>query len=599
MKFMWTRRRWELLAFSWLMVLLAMVWPGAGQARFERMWWPFVPVMAGVGVAVCFSVLKRMSFEPSMGWLRNMQNPLVLILVASVMMVPFGVNAHSAAEHVTPPTEWHVVGLDGAFMETFDWVRENTHENSIFSIQWSFGHLFTGATRRPSVVDGAEVPAREGTWENDPTFTPRPPDYIYYVEDSRGLIYGMDVARKSYAINGRRIDVQWFPIIGEDELEWYLATYRDNYDVKIDYMIFSVEEYSQAYNYYQFSQPGNILLSAERLFTPSQLQPTVEGQSYVFNFGENRPAVVLDIQTRDVYLRAGNENLMMDGYGVFRINSQGQITDFVPPFNPPSSTPDIQETLVVFLNEEDQIVSAWLVDGVSAEITGRPVPVSVLVFSGNTESVDYAEEVFTSSNGYVRVIKVYHVPSPRSPADHALINEDTPKLQWYKVPGASTYELQVDDSADFYSPEIQENDLTGMTYVPSTALSDGDYFWRVAAYDSGGNLIGWSDVHSFTIEVTPPKVPTLHVPENGAELSDNTPTFEWASSPDAQKYRLLVDENSEFSSPEIDITQTENSYTSATELPDDNYYWKVIAIDRAGNESESLVRTFSVLTGGT
>ena len=598
-KFLWTRKRWELLTFSWLVVLLAMVWPGTGQERFERMWWPFVPVMAGVGVAVLVSLLRCLSFEPSLGWLRYLQNPLSLLLVAGIIVVPFAANAYNVAERVGPPTEWRVRGLDEAFMETFDWVQENTRENSIFSIQWSLGHLFTGAAWRPSVVDGAEIPAREGTWENDPTFTPRPPDYIYYVEDTQEIIYGADVPRKSYAINGRRIDVQWFPIIGEEEFEWYLMTYRDDYDVKIDYVIFSIDEYSQAYNYYQSAQPGDMLLSAERLFTPSQLQPTVEGQNYVFNFDENRPAVVLDTQAQNVYLRTENGNLTMDGYGVMKVDEQGRITDFLPPFHPPPSTPDIQETLIVLLNEEDQIMSAWLVNGVSAEITGRPIPVSVLVFSGNTESVDYVEDVFTSSNGYVRIIKVYHVPSFRSPADHALINDSTPELRWYGAVGASTYELQVDDNIDFSSPEIQENGLTDGTYTTPTILPDGGYYWRVAAYDLGGNLAGWSDISSFTIDTVPPEVPALHAPDNGVELSDNTPTFEWTQVPDAQNYRLLVDENSEFGSPEIDVTQAENTYTSVTELQDGSYYWKIIATDLAGNESESLVRTFSVLTVGS
>ncbi|RLG57334.1 MAG: hypothetical protein DRN83_02140 [Hadesarchaea archaeon] len=615
LKFIWSRKRWEILTFAWLIVLLAMVWPGAGQARFERMWWPFVPAMAGVGVAVCLSVLKQMSFEPSMGWLRNMQNPLVLILVAGMVVVPFGVNAHSAAEHVAPPTEWRGVGFDEAFMETFDWIRENTPENSIFSIQWSFGHLFTGVARRPTVVDGAEVPAREGTWENDPTFVPRPPDYIYYVEGDQGLIYGVDVSPKSYwsnleswvkdepgskfgsfEINGRRIDVEWFPMMGGDELEWYLETYRDNYGVKIDYVIFSVDEYSRAYGYYQSTQIRNILLVAERLFDLSQLHPTSENGKYVFNFGENREAVVLDYQNGSVYLRTDNGDMTMDGYGVMRV-SDGQITDLIQ-FNPPTSTPDIEETLILFLDEEDQITSARLVKGVSEKVFARPIPVGVLAFSGNLESVGYMEDVFTSSNGYVRVFKIYHLPSLAAPADNSLTNDNTPEFKWYEAVGGVTYELQVDDNADFSSPEIHEDNLSARTYMASTALPDGDYFWRVAAYDSAGNLMGWSDVHAFAVDTTPPEMPTLHAPENGAQLNDNTPTFEWAPSFEAQEYRLLVDENSEFSSPEIDLTQTENSYTSTTELPDDNYYWMVIAIDRAGNESESLVRTFSVLAGG-
>jgi hypothetical protein len=403
-----SRKRWELLIISWLIVLAAMVWPGAGQVRFERLWWPFVPVLAGVGTVTVISFLRRISVETYGEQLKHLQNPIALLLVAGVVAAPFAVNAYTNAYQTVPPTEWHGFrGLDEGFMEAFDWLRENTPENSVVSIQWSFGHLLTGAAQRATVCDGAEIRAEEGTWENDPSFVPRPPDYIYRVEGNYAYIYGMDIPRRPFEINGRRIDVQWFPLIGENEFEWYIKTYRDNYGVKIDYVVFSYDEFYQSYGYYFSTQPRNILLSAERLFTPSQLFPTVEGSEYTFNFGENRRKVVFNLTTQGVYLKTDNENLNLDGCGLLRVNENGEITDFIN-FFPPSTTPDIQETLIIFLDGNGNVVSAWLVGGVSRVIEERPVPMGMRVFRDNIQDIDYLRVAFTSSNGLVKVLELDH-----------------------------------------------------------------------------------------------------------------------------------------------------------------------------------------------
>ena len=84
--------------------------------------------------------------------------------------------------------------------------------------------------------------------------------------------------------------------------------------------------------------------------------------------------------------------------------------------------------------------------------------------------------------------------------------------------------------------------------------------------------------------------PTLASPSDNSETTDNTPTFEWGNVSNAENYRLLVDNDSDFSSPEVDVTlgAGENSFTVLDEnaLPYGSYYWKVIAI-RGSVEKES------------
>ncbi|MDI6814104.1 MAG: STT3 domain-containing protein, partial [Desulfitobacteriaceae bacterium] len=256
LKFCWSRKRWELLVFPWLIVIAAMVWPGRGQVRFERMWWPFVPILAGVGAAALVSLVRRLSFEQFGEWLRHFQRPVVIAFSISLVATPFIFNAYTVAEGTTPPTEWHG-GLgwrDEGFMDAFTWLG-NTPENSVVAIQWSYGHLLTGTSRRATVADGTETMGELGKWENVASI--QPPDYIYYVSDSRGLIYGMDVPARSYQVNGRRIDVARFPTMDENEFRWIIRTYRDNYGCKIDYIVFDASEYYSARNYYNVTQPAN------------------------------------------------------------------------------------------------------------------------------------------------------------------------------------------------------------------------------------------------------------------------------------------------------------------------------------------------------
>lgn len=100
----------------------------------------------------------------------------------------------------------------------------------------------------------------------------------------------------------------------------------------------------------------------------------------------------------------------------------------------------------------------------------------------------------------------------------------------------------------------------------------------------------------YTIEEAPPGKPVLVSPENATQ-TDNTPTFEWIVGSDADNHRLLVDNESDFSSPADNVLlgPADNTWTKpAPGYPDDNYYWKVIAINAQG-ENESDTWTFEAI----
>lgn len=480
MKLLWTRKKHELLVLAWFVVLLFMVWPGKGTARFDRMWWPLLTCLAGVGLAWVVSLAKKYPLWVFLGgtglagmlsvqgWLGGrlvLQFPLLLGLagvglvgvvvlysvknsseelsdelsghihhfllpVLAVVLVSsaFVANAGAAAAATTPPTEWRGFrGIDSGFMEAFSWIDNNTSSDSIFSIQWSFGHLFTGAAQRPAVTDGSETPGQTGVWESD-TSIPHPPDYVYYVTpDGQGEMYGINVPREPFFVNGRRTDVQAFPLMGMNELKWYLKTYRDSYGVEINYLIFSYDEYYNAVYHYQTSDFGyQYLWPAERRLTSTIKGPTTQGGNYVFSFGGDRSAVIYDRE--NVYVvDTANGRHDLDGYGVFTIDSDGKISfqGFAPSAYPPENN-DYNQALVIVLDYNGSPIGSWLAKGTYypdappatpdsypyGGITRTDGRVGIGAFNTDTGSSiggdNALQVVFTSSNRLVKIIQVNH-----------------------------------------------------------------------------------------------------------------------------------------------------------------------------------------------
>jgi hypothetical protein len=88
--------------------------------------------------------------------------------------------------------------------------------------------------------------------------------------------------------------------------------------------------------------------------------------------------------------------------------------------------------------------------------------------------------------------------------------------------------------------------------------------------------------------------PTLVAPDDGSSTNDNSPTFRWDNSYVADNYEVWVDNNSNFSSPEILENVTENSYTPTTELHEGSYWWRVRAYKGGSASGFSDVWTFTV-----
>jgi hypothetical protein len=131
-----------------------------------------------------------------------------------------------------------------------------------------------------------------------------------------------------------------------------------------------------------------------------------------------------------------------------------------------------------------------------------------------------------------------------------------------------------------------------------TPLIPDEYIIKVTA-SKVGYQDGTADSTLKVIDTIPPTVPIHIVPMDGEILHDKSPKFNWLDSvdvgTDVNHYVLQVDNNQYFTSLEIDANVSDSWYRTLEVLNDGDYYWRVKAIDRAGNKSDwSLVYLFTI-----
>jgi hypothetical protein len=71
------------------------------------------------------------------------------------------------------------------------------------------------------------------------------------------------------------------------------------------------------------------------------------------------------------------------------------------------------------------------------------------------------------------------------PASGATIDSATFAVSWNPVEGATGYRFQLDNDSDFSSPSVNLT-LNQATYIPTSPVAAGAYFWRVKVLFSGG-----------------------------------------------------------------------------------------------------------------
>ena len=191
-------------------------------------------------------------------------------------------------------------------------------------------------------------------------------------------------------------------------------------------------------------------------------------------------------------------------------------------------------------------------------------------------------------------------PVPLSPLTSSppVLFTEVPTFVWSAVltPSSSPrlaaplYQLQVDNNADFKSPEIDvATPATSYTPIKGKSLADGTWYWRVAMYEATGQPGPWSVPQTFDKQY--PLLKPVE-PLSGSS-ADKTPRFGWLTAPGAAYYILEVSQDSGFQSPSR-YTTSNTSYTPKDSRKNGIYYWRVKMVDHDGKEGPILPYRFNL-----
>ncbi len=191
-----------------------------------------------------------------------------------------------------------------------------------------------------------------------------------------------------------------------------------------------------------------------------------------------------------------------------------------------------------------------------------------------------------------------NAPSLYTPTNNYYLADSTPYLNWFDSMGAVGYQVMVDTTDQFSSPDIDVETVDSI-YLAST-LADNRYYWRARAEDYLGNWGAWSTTWSFVIDTTAPLAPVLLNPEDSIETNDDTPLLDWLEVAEPATYHVQVDTSNSFPSPTIDLEDIATSfYQIASSYSDGVYYWRVRAEDTLGNIGVwSEIRSYTIDTVG-
>lgn len=179
-----------------------------------------------------------------------------------------------------------------------------------------------------------------------------------------------------------------------------------------------------------------------------------------------------------------------------------------------------------------------------------------------------------------------------APGQSALLGENVVSVEWEAVPGAASYEIQIDEACAFNTAPAYhwEGVVTEQT---TSALPDGQYYLRLRTINEYGARGKWSAIRAFRVDTTAPDAPVLSTPADTQVLTTRIPTFSWRSSRGATSYVLEIATDADFEDIILSYTVTTTKFKlpGSVALPDDTYYWRVRAQDKAGNLSAfSLTR---------
>lgn len=193
---------------------------------------------------------------------------------------------------------------------------------------------------------------------------------------------------------------------------------------------------------------------------------------------------------------------------------------------------------------------------------------------------------------YSADIPVYALPAPTllSPDNNSVAVPVDGQFTWEEVANADFYRIQVSENEDMSAPVIDMDNVTEESYDYTALKHNTDYYWQVNATNENGTSL-WSQKWNMKTVIAPPE---LDSPTDGAPCQLTDGRLAWMEVDGADKYRIVISENEDMSSPIIDmpdITNLHYDYTGFEFFT--NYYWQVNATNAEGTSEWSEKFNFS------
>jgi subtilisin-like proprotein convertase family protein len=206
--------------------------------------------------------------------------------------------------------------------------------------------------------------------------------------------------------------------------------------------------------------------------------------------------------------------------------------------------------------------------------------------------------ISATATGYVdgnKDITVLDHEPPQIVGPPATTPNPKPTIAWLPIPGATRYDVWVDNLSTGINQIIRDTNVVGNTFVPVENLGIGDYRVWVRAYDVLEQPGFWSNAYFFRINTAG----TITAPSDIGDLAHPSfPRISWNALADVSFYDLWVDDDTTGTSQVVRVQDlTTTTYLSTEGLGSGTYRAWVRGINSAGLPGRwSNAASFTVLS---
>jgi hypothetical protein len=166
-----------------------------------------------------------------------------------------------------------------------------------------------------------------------------------------------------------------------------------------------------------------------------------------------------------------------------------------------------------------------------------------------------------------------------SPADNAAGIDINASLFWFASARADGYYVYFGTNSN--PPYVTAT--AGTSYTPATMSCLTTYYWKIIAYNTGGNAS--TTIWKFQTRMQEPDAAANPVPAHLANNVDIAVTLDWDNSARAAGYYVFFGANP---SPPYQTTVANSSWNAGSLSYETTYYWSIISYNAGGNTSAAV-----------